>query len=206
MRLKQISSDRVVRPQGSGGALQPRPRCVRFASSTGPRFTSLRGPLCADTVEKVRKLKSRETISRVSIAMSKDDSKQRQSLNHCFVAAAIVSAEQTFSTVSAKSRLFQPSAVQPTTAGKLGANLRPRGYGTAEFVWANMLTGPHPDCSARGLRSGAAGHPALFKSSSRTANCARSPRREMAASSISRGLVSRMHKVPTQEPFPRISG
>jgi hypothetical protein len=58
----------------------------------------LEGLLMADSVEKARKLKSRGTISRSSIAMSKDDSKRRQSLNHCFVPATIVPAEQTFST------------------------------------------------------------------------------------------------------------
>jgi hypothetical protein len=55
-----------------------------------------------DTVEKVRKPKSRETISRASITVSKDDSRYRLSLNHCFAPAAIVAAEQTFSTVSAQ--------------------------------------------------------------------------------------------------------
>src|SRR6185436_20877442 len=49
-------------------------------------------------VEKVRKPKSRETISRASITMSKEDSRQLQSLNHCFVPVTIVPAEQTFST------------------------------------------------------------------------------------------------------------
>jgi hypothetical protein len=35
--------------------------------------------------------------------MSKDDSMQRQSLNHCFVPATILPAERAFSTVSALS-------------------------------------------------------------------------------------------------------
>lgn len=61
------------------------------------------GPLLADTVEKVRKSNSRETISRASITVSKDDSRYRLSVNHCFAPAAIAAAEQTFSTVSAHS-------------------------------------------------------------------------------------------------------
>jgi hypothetical protein len=56
-----------------------------------------------DSVEKVRKPKSRETISRASITMSKEDSRQLQSLNHCFVPVTIVPAEQTFSTQSTHS-------------------------------------------------------------------------------------------------------
>jgi hypothetical protein len=53
--------------------------------------------LCADCVEKVRKSNSRETISRASITVSKDDSRYRLSVNHCFAPAAIAAAEQTFS-------------------------------------------------------------------------------------------------------------
>jgi hypothetical protein len=59
-------------------------------------------PPWVDTVEKVRKPKSRETISRASITMSKNDSRQRRSLNHCFAPATIVPAEKTFSTVSVR--------------------------------------------------------------------------------------------------------
>jgi hypothetical protein len=61
--------------------------------------------------EKVCKPKSRETISPLSIAISKDDSRQRHSLNHCFVQATIAPAESTFSAASVKRRL---SAAAPT--------------------------------------------------------------------------------------------
>ena len=58
-------------------------------------------PLCSDSVEKVRKLKSRETIGRALIVVCKNDSRQRLSLNQCFVPETIAPAEPTFSTESA---------------------------------------------------------------------------------------------------------
>jgi hypothetical protein len=71
-------------------------------------------PFLADSVEKVRSLKSRGTISRASRTMSKDDSRYLLSLNHCFAPAPIVAAERTFSTESALCRhrgMSAPTAV-----------------------------------------------------------------------------------------------
>ena len=48
--------------------------------------------------------------------------------------------------------------------------------------------------------------PPFDGSISRMANCARSPSRELPASSRWRGFVSRMQRVPTQQPLLRING
>ncbi len=49
-------------------------------------------------------------------------------------------------------------------------------------------------------------YPPFDGSISRMANCARSPSREMPASSRWRGFVSRMQRVPMQQPLLRING